>query len=57
MEPAFRTVVGYFAFSKEREDLAFENRFNTALNWLATSGEIKQLSANYGLSYIGPTVE
>ena len=57
MEPAFRTVVGYFAFSRERENSAFENRFNAALTLLATSGEIRKLSANYGLSYIGPADE
>ncbi|WP_020591617.1 substrate-binding periplasmic protein [Kiloniella laminariae] len=52
-EPEFRTVVGYFAFPKKQTDAAFQKRFNDALNQLAVTGEIKQLSARYGLAYIG----
>ncbi|MCZ4279642.1 transporter substrate-binding domain-containing protein [Kiloniella laminariae] len=52
-EPEFRTVVGYFAFPRENTDHAFQKRFNDALDHLAATGEINQLSARYGLSYIG----
>lgn len=42
---------GYFAYAKNKQDAAFQDRMNQALETLYKNGEIKRINARYGLHF------
>jgi polar amino acid transport system substrate-binding protein len=49
LNPAFHTVRNYFAFSKIKNDTAFQKKFNTAFQKLRKSGKLASFSARHTL--------
>lgn len=51
IQPYFSLNLGYFGFSKLRNETLLQTRFNAALNQLAQTGELKKLNKLYGLTF------